>query len=97
MATTASSTKVLSLYRNFIRYGHKFASYNFRDYTVRRSRDAFRANMLENSPEKIAAFITKAEQDLAVVKRQAAISQMYSTGEHLVVEVPRKNVKSVVN
>lgn len=86
----ASTQKVLSLYRNFIRHGNKFSSYNFRDYTIRRSRDAFRANMTETSPEKIAAFITKAEQELAVVKRQAAISQMYTTGEHLVVETPRK-------
>ncbi|CAO0800436.1 unnamed protein product [Mucor circinelloides] len=90
MATQATSQKVLSLYRNFLRHGNKFSSYNFRDYTIRRSRDAFRANMTETSPEKIATFITKAEQELAVVKRQAAISQMYTTGEHLVVEAPPK-------
>ncbi|KAI7905796.1 uncharacterized protein BX663DRAFT_500932 [Cokeromyces recurvatus] len=87
----STSTKVLSLYRNFIRYGHKFASYNFRDYANRRSRDAFRDNMKETSPEKIAAFIEKAENELAILKRQATISQMYTKGEHLVVEVPRKN------
>ncbi|KAI8638414.1 hypothetical protein BD408DRAFT_351860 [Parasitella parasitica] len=90
MATAASSQKVLSLYRNFIRHGNKFSSYNFRDYTLRRSRDSFRSNMTETSPEKIATFVAKAEQELAVVKRQAAISQMYTTGEHLVVEVPHK-------
>lgn len=87
----STSPKVLSLYRSFIRHGNKFAAYNFRDYTLRRSRDAFRANMNETSPEKIAAFIEKAETDLAVVRRQAAISQMYSTGEHLVVETPKKH------
>ncbi|KAG2211603.1 uncharacterized protein EV154DRAFT_513457 [Mucor mucedo] len=87
--STATSTKVLSLYRNFIRHGHKFSSYNFRDYTVRRSRDAFRSNMTETSKDKIASFIAKAEQDLAIVKRQAAISQMYTNGEHLVVEAPK--------
>ncbi|GAA5807139.1 hypothetical protein MFLAVUS_000490 [Mucor flavus] len=86
---SAPNTKVLSLYRNFIRHGNKFSSYNFRDYTVRRSRDAFRANMTETSSEKIASFIAKAEQELAVVKRQAAISQMYTNGEHLVVEAPK--------
>lgn len=89
MSATNTSSKVLSLYRNFIRHGNKFSSYNFRDYTLRRSRDAFRANMNETSSEKIAAFITKAEQELLVVKRQAAISQMYTTGEHLVVEAPK--------
>ncbi|KAI8091488.1 uncharacterized protein B0P05DRAFT_267573 [Gilbertella persicaria] len=83
-----ANSQVLSLYRDFIRHGKKFAAYNFRDYTIRRSRDAFRANMNETSPEKIAAFIAKAQEELAVVKRQAAISQMYTKGEHLVVEVP---------
>lgn len=87
--TAATSQKVLSLYRNFIRHGHKFSSYNFRDYTIRRSRDAFKAHMNESSPEKIAEFIKVAEQELQVVKRQAAISQMYTTGEHLVVEAPK--------
>lgn len=88
---TPTSAKVLSLYRNFIRHGNKFAAYNFRDYTLRRSRDAFRANMNETAPEKIAAFIEKAENELLVVKRQAAISQMYTKGEHLVVETPKKH------
>jgi hypothetical protein len=86
---TATSQKVLSLYRNFIRYGNKYSSYNFREYTIRRSRDAFRQHMNETQPEKISQFIQKAEQELQVVKRQAAISQMYTTGEHLVVEAPK--------
>ncbi|KAI8353649.1 hypothetical protein EDC96DRAFT_517166 [Choanephora cucurbitarum] len=86
----ASSQQVLSLYRDFIRYGKKFAAYNFRDYTLRRSRDAFRANMNETSPEKIEFFIEKAKRELDVVKRQAIISQMYTKGDHLVVEVPRR-------
>ncbi|KAI8886445.1 hypothetical protein K501DRAFT_177602 [Backusella circina FSU 941] len=84
-----TSTKVLSLYRSFIRNGNKFAAYNFRDYTVRRSRDAFRANMNETSPEKISEMIVKAERELAVVKRQSAISRMYSAGDHLVIETPK--------
>ncbi|KAI8389465.1 hypothetical protein BD560DRAFT_381731 [Blakeslea trispora] len=86
----ATSQQVLSLYRNFIRHGKKFSAYNFRDYTLRRSRDAFRANMNETSPEKIEFFIEKAKRELEVVKRQAAISQMYSKGDHLVIEVPRR-------
>ncbi|EIE90903.1 hypothetical protein G6F46_003462 [Rhizopus delemar] len=81
-----SSNQVLSLYRQFLRYGNKFASYNFRDYTIRRSRDGFRANMNETNPEKLAALIEKAKYDLAALKRQATISQMYTKGEHLVVE-----------
>ncbi|KAI8997822.1 hypothetical protein BDB01DRAFT_58719 [Pilobolus umbonatus] len=87
-----TSHKVLSLYRNFIRHGNRFATYNFRDYALRRSRDAFRANMSETSPEKISSFIAKAEHDLAIVKRQAAISQMYATGQPLVIETPKHSL-----
>ncbi|KAI8981866.1 hypothetical protein BDF20DRAFT_817350 [Mycotypha africana] len=90
MSTPATSQKVLSLYRQFIRHGNKFATYNFREYTLRRSHDAFRANMKETSPEKISEFIAKAENDLAVVKRQSAISQMFSSGDPLVVEAGPK-------
>ncbi|KAG1435803.1 hypothetical protein G6F56_013828 [Rhizopus delemar] len=84
-----SSSQILSLYRQFIRHGNKFASYNFRDYAIRRSRDGFRANMNETNPEKLTALIEKAKNDLIAVKRQAAISQMYTKGEHLVVELPK--------
>jgi hypothetical protein len=42
--------------------------------------------MNETNPEKIAAFINKAEQDLKVVQRQSAISSMFNSGEKLVVE-----------
>ncbi|KAI7876942.1 hypothetical protein K492DRAFT_172085 [Lichtheimia hyalospora FSU 10163] len=90
MATPATRTQVLSLYRNFLRYGNKFSSYNFRDYAVRRSRDAFRANANEADPEKIAAMISKAEKELEIVKRQALISTLYTTGEKLVVETTVK-------
>ncbi|KAI9305346.1 hypothetical protein BJ944DRAFT_265363 [Cunninghamella echinulata] len=83
-------THVLSLYRDFLRHGNKFASYNFKTYTIRRSRDAFRAHQNETDPSVISQLISKAEHDLNVVKRQAAISNLYTSGEHLVVE---KNIK----
>ncbi|KAI8376359.1 uncharacterized protein BYT42DRAFT_498190 [Radiomyces spectabilis] len=85
---TAARTHVLSLYRNFLRYGNKFASYNFRDYAIRRSRDAFRAHQNETNPDKINQLIQKAETELQVVKRQATISQLYTRGDRLVVEKP---------
>ncbi|KAI8144067.1 hypothetical protein BJV82DRAFT_513682 [Fennellomyces sp. T-0311] len=88
MATPATRAQVLSLYRDFIRYGSKLSSYNFRAYAVRRSRDAFRAHADESDPTKIASLIDKAKQDLEVVKRQAIISSLYSSGEKLVIEKP---------
>ncbi|KAG0173341.1 hypothetical protein DFQ28_008775 [Apophysomyces sp. BC1034] len=86
MSIPATRAQVLSLYREFFRHGNKFASYNFRDYALRRSRDGFRANAAETDPAKIAQHIERAQQDLAVLKRQAAISSLYTTGEKLVIE-----------
>lgn len=86
MATPATKSHVISLYRQFLRSGNKFGAYNFRDYAIRRARDGFRSHMNETNPEKIAAFINKAEQDLKVVQRQSAISTMFNSGEKLVVE-----------
>ncbi|KAI8074766.1 hypothetical protein BC940DRAFT_231095 [Gongronella butleri] len=82
----ADRAHVLSLYRNFIRHGNKFSNYNFREYVVRRSRDAFRQHQSESDPAVIQQLVKKAETDLNVVKRQAAISQLYTTGSHLVLE-----------
>ncbi|ORX63010.1 hypothetical protein DM01DRAFT_1314752 [Hesseltinella vesiculosa] len=86
----ADRAHVLSLYRNLLRHGNKFASYNFRKYAVRRSRDAFRQHQQEADPAVVSQLIKKAEHDLNVVRRQAAISQLYTTGDHLVLEnVPK--------
>ncbi|KAI8098813.1 uncharacterized protein BX664DRAFT_319653 [Halteromyces radiatus] len=79
-------TQVLSLYRDLLRHGNKFSSYNFRAYAIRRSKDAFRAHQNESDPAIINQLLKKGEHDLAVVKRQAAISNLYTTGDHLVIE-----------
>ncbi|KAI8337488.1 hypothetical protein BC941DRAFT_425374 [Chlamydoabsidia padenii] len=84
MANTRS--QALSLYRDLLRHGNKFSSYNFRAYAVRRSKDAFRAHQNETDPNVINQLLKKGQDDLQVVKRQAAISNLYTTGEHLVIE-----------
>ncbi|CAO3594475.1 unnamed protein product [Absidia cylindrospora] len=84
MSNTRS--QALSLYRDLLRHGNKFSSYNFRAYAVRRSKDAFRAHQNETDPAVITQLLKKGESDLQVVKRQAAISNLYTTGDHLVVE-----------
>lgn len=84
MANTRSQT--LSLYRDLLRHGNKFSNYNFRAYAVRRSKDAFRNHQNEADPTTIGQLLKQGEQELQVVKRQAAISNLYSTGDRLVVE-----------
>ncbi|KAF9924358.1 hypothetical protein FBU30_005661 [Linnemannia zychae] len=88
MSVVAHRNHVLGLYKDLLHYSSKFAAYNFRDYAVRRTRDAFHAAKNETDPAKIEALIKKAEQQLEVVKRQSLISQLYG-GEKLVVENPK--------
>ncbi|KAG0238647.1 hypothetical protein BGW41_008121 [Actinomortierella wolfii] len=82
---STSRAKVLSLYRDLLHCSSRFAAYNFRDYAIRRTRDAFRAAKNETDPARIEALIAKAEKELGVVKRQSVISQLYG-GNKLVVE-----------
>ncbi|KAF8943493.1 hypothetical protein BGZ47_005380 [Haplosporangium gracile] len=85
MSVLAHRSQILTLYKDLLHHSSKFAAYNFRDYAVRRTREAFHAAKNETDPAKIEALIRKAEQQLEVVKRQSVISQLYS-GEKLVVE-----------
>jgi Tfp pilus assembly PilM family ATPase len=75
----------LTLYKNLLRYSSRLASYNFRQYAIRRTRDAFIANRSLSDPQQIQQEIEKGIKELQVLKRQAAISQMYK-GDPLVVE-----------
>ncbi|KAG0002354.1 LYR motif-containing protein 4 [Entomortierella chlamydospora] len=92
-SAAAHRTQVLGLYRSLLHHSSRFAAYNFRDYAIRRTRDAFHAAKNETDPEKIEALIHKAQQQLEVVKRQALISQLYS-GEKLVLETKGKKLFS---
>ncbi|KAG0304674.1 hypothetical protein BGZ98_005179 [Dissophora globulifera] len=88
VTSAAHRSQVLSLYRSLLHHSSKFAAYNFRDYAIRRTRDAFHAAKSESDPEKIQAMIHKAQKELEVVKRQSLISQLYS-GEKLVLETSK--------
>ncbi|KAF9169531.1 LYR motif-containing protein 4 [Mortierella sp. AD011] len=92
-SAAAHRSQVLGLYRSLLHHSSRFAAYNFRDYAIRRTRDAFHAAKNETDPEKIEALIHKAQQQLEVVKRQALISQLYS-GEKLVLETKGKKLFS---
>ncbi|CAN3372776.1 hypothetical protein DIURU_004735 [Diutina rugosa] len=80
--------EVLTLYRDLLHHAYKFDNYNFRSYAVRRVNDAFRANKALNGEAVVAAY-NDGIDNLAMLKRQAAVSQMY-TFDQLVVE-PRKH------
>lgn len=75
MSVRASDTR--KLYKALLRHGSRFTDYNFREYTLRRTRDAFRANMRENDPQVVNKLYYDGLNNLAIVKRQTAISQMF--------------------
>lgn len=82
---TPTASQFRSLYRDLLRTGSKFASYNFREYALRRTKDAFRQNATNNDPEIRARLYAQGKKELAVATRQAAINSMYG-GQKLVIE-----------
>uniref|UniRef100_A0A8C4QW41 Si:ch211-152c8.4 n=1 Tax=Eptatretus burgeri TaxID=7764 RepID=A0A8C4QW41_EPTBU len=73
----SSKLRVLTLYRALLREGRKFPSYNYREYAVRRVRDAFREHAGETDPDEIHKLLQKAEDSLEVLRRQVTL---YMTG-----------------
>lgn len=70
----------------------KFDNYNFREYSKRRIRHGFKQSKNESDPAKILTLYNSAVNDLGLLERQTAISQMY-TFEKLVVEPLKKHVR----
>ncbi|RYP23699.1 hypothetical protein DL765_000995 [Monosporascus sp. GIB2] len=57
-----------SLYRQLLRTGENFQSYNFREYAKRRTRDAFRENKNVEDPRQIQDLIQKGLRELQMMK-----------------------------
>ncbi|KAI1823748.1 complex 1 protein-domain-containing protein [Xylaria intraflava] len=74
-----------SLYRQLLRAGEQFQSFNFREYAKRRTRDSFRENKSVEDPRQIQDLLQKGLKDLQVLKRQTIVSQFYQI-DRLVVE-----------
>ena len=81
----AAPQEVRALYRTMLRAAHAFPSYNFRHYFYDRVRRGFRDHATETDPARITALVHQAHQDLALLRRQGAISALY-TKDKLVVE-----------
>ena len=89
MASTnisTSRTAVLSLYCSLLRTGNQFNQYGFREYALRRTRDAFRLHKSETDPQRVQELVNKGINELQMMKRQTVIGQMYNI-DKLVVEV----------
>lgn len=61
-------------YRQLLRQGSKFASYNFREYAKRRTRDAFRENAGVEDPRRIQELVQRGLQELQMMKVRGRIN-----------------------
>ncbi|KAL2868464.1 LYR motif-containing protein [Aspergillus lucknowensis] len=74
-----------SLFRSLLRQSSQFSNYNFREYAIRRTKDAFREHQHETQERRIQELIQEGLQNLRMMKRQTVISQFYQL-DRLVVE-----------
>lgn len=90
MAGSVTSKQVLGLYKNLLEKAYKFDNYNFREYAKRRIHDSFQESKSLSDPDAIRTFYNEGINQLAMLKRQSTISQMY-TFDKLVVEPLKKH------
>ncbi|XP_038819428.1 LYR motif-containing protein 4 [Salvelinus namaycush] len=83
---SCSRTQVISLYRMLIKESKKFPSYNYRTYALRRVKDSFRENLHVDNPKTLDMLLNQARENLAVIRRQVSIGQMYTTQRTIVEE-----------
>lgn len=66
--SSPSAVEVRSLYRSLLRQANQFASYNFREYAKRRTKDAFREHMAETDARKKQELMQRGIKDLQMMK-----------------------------
>ena len=60
-------------YRGLLRTGAKFSSYGYREYALRRTKDAFREHRTETDASRIRTMIEKGFEELKMMK----VNQMH--------------------
>uniref|UniRef100_A0A3B4FTB1 Complex 1 LYR protein domain-containing protein n=1 Tax=Pundamilia nyererei TaxID=303518 RepID=A0A3B4FTB1_9CICH len=75
----AARSQVMSLYRTMLRESAKFPSYNYRNYALRRVRDAFKANRNVEDPKAVERLMEEGWQTLALIQRQLLTVSMCFT------------------
>ena len=85
MNTTRATS--LQLYKNLLRGGQGFKTWNFRQYISRRTREEFRKHQHETNPATIELLQNKARQNLVIVKRQALINSIYANDDSVMTSV----------
>ena len=81
MATQA--LRVQRLYRLSLQAATKFKTYNFRVYFQAHVKAKFQQLKRETDAAKREALLATFEVDLAVLRRQATINQLFATGDSI--------------
>ncbi|OMO70420.1 Complex 1 LYR protein [Corchorus capsularis] len=71
-------SEVLQLYRSLLRVARQLCDYNIREYTKRRTMDAFRDNKKLTDPCQLSAAFSDGKAQLEVAKRQAVVYSLYA-------------------
>ncbi|KAF5741816.1 LYR-like [Tripterygium wilfordii] len=89
MASIAIPTRseTLGLYRALLRTARQFRDYNIREYTKRRTIDAFRNNQNLTDSSSVSAAYSDGKAQLEVAKRQAIVYSMYAPKVKSVMEI----------
>ena len=86
MATPAQRATAKRLYQELLKSANDFKTHSFRDYFSRRTHDIFQ-QQVEGSlatRESVEAFLDQGVRDLAMLRRQSVINQMYATGNSVI-------------
>ncbi|ODV83064.1 hypothetical protein CANARDRAFT_30290, partial [[Candida] arabinofermentans NRRL YB-2248] len=82
----------MSLYKQFMKYSNNFENYNFREYFIRKTKSNFKK--LDELKGDNTEMIKQFQNDLAILKRQSSISQMYHFDKLVVEKLNDENTKS---
>ncbi|KAL5544573.1 hypothetical protein UlMin_008357 [Ulmus minor] len=77
-ASAPARAEVLGLYRSLLRTARQFCDYNIREYTKRRTIDAFRHNQTLSDPSAVSSAFSDGKAQLELAKRQAVVYQLYA-------------------
>ncbi|UJR36064.1 hypothetical protein I4U23_028800 [Adineta vaga] len=77
---------VISLYRQLLRECHKFSLYNYREYFLRRVHEEFQQNRQIQDSSKISELLKRGQANLAVIRRQVIIGNLYTPEQCSIIE-----------
>lgn len=83
--TAPSQQEVAKLKSELLQTGNEFKDYNYRSFSQRHTEEQFDQHAQSTSdPAALRAFYDESQRQLAVLKRQVVINNMYNTGDYVI-------------